>query len=78
MLVVNGFKYHIKPCNVESRSVHVVKCENDEAKIAGEMSLHLTITCTKVSLSFSCLNKAWALGNLKYDEAIHYIDQDPV
>jgi hypothetical protein len=41
-LVFNGSKYHVKPCTVESRSVHVVKCENDEAKIPGEMSLHLS------------------------------------
>jgi len=41
MLVFNGSKYHVKPSNVESRSVRVVKCENDEAKIPGEMSLRL-------------------------------------
>ena len=40
MLVFNGSKYHVKPCNVESQSVRQVL---DEAKIPGEMSLHLTV-----------------------------------
>ncbi len=68
MLVFNGSKCRVKPCNVESRSVHVVKCENDEAKIGAEMSLHLTVEPSIVELVFlSALMKARRSG-IKVDK----------